>query len=198
MELWGESWVPGERTRGTCSLLVPVEPAGIEMRPISAWQLGVLVCSKHRVIKSRWHCVRAEYFVRSDSCSGASIAWVLQMTSSQVALLRILFYYRSRVGVWWCHSQGEGNKKKKKIDCSPNARRMQQTTEKVLSCKEDKAKGRAPRKVSLSLLLQRGRLFAFYKRSWLCNALYISRLDLFWILKGKALLFFKWVPVGML
>lgn len=98
MELPGESWVPGERSGDTCSLLMPVEPAGIETRLISARQPGVLVCSKRRVIASRWHCVRAEDFVRSDSCSGARIDWVLQMTSSQVALLGILFYFRSRVG----------------------------------------------------------------------------------------------------
>lgn len=72
------------------------------------------------------------------------------------------------------------------------------TTERVLSSKEDEVKGRAPWRVSLSLPLQRVRLSAFCKRSWLCNALYIARLDLFWFLNGKAILFLKWVPAGML
>jgi len=56
---------------------------------------------------------------------------------------------------------------------------MQHTTERILCCKEDEPKGRTPRRVSLSLLLQTGRLFPFCKWSWLCKALYIVRLDLF-------------------
>lgn len=51
-ELRGEWWVPGKRPGGTCSLVMPVELAGIEMSLVSALQLGLLVCSKHRVIKS--------------------------------------------------------------------------------------------------------------------------------------------------